>query len=91
MFGASEMRNKLLKKCMIFLSERKNLSKERHLLKKIEEGVVLWRGSFFQIKKSYTFLITYYSSHLLQTFFISDYIVCNTVFFIYKKQKAATI
>ncbi len=38
MFGASEMRNKLLKKCMIFLSERKNLSKERHLLRKIEEG-----------------------------------------------------
>ena len=38
MFGASEMSNKLLKKCMIFLSERKNLSKERHLLKKIEEG-----------------------------------------------------
>jgi EAL domain-containing protein (putative c-di-GMP-specific phosphodiesterase class I) len=38
MFGASEMRNKLLNKYMIFLSERKNLSKERHLLKKIEEG-----------------------------------------------------
>ena len=32
------MRNKLLKKCMTFLSERKNHSKERHLMKKIEEG-----------------------------------------------------
>ncbi len=38
MFGASEMSNKLLKKCKIFLSERKNRSKERRLLRKIEEG-----------------------------------------------------
>lgn len=32
------MSTNLLKSYMVFLSERKNLSKERHLLKKIEEG-----------------------------------------------------